>query len=142
LFQFGNIGNTGGNGALAQNARPYFSRKIGLSATGAPVDIEYGGRISGRIGRWNIGTMAIRQDGFGTVDPTTLFVSRVSANVLAESNVGFVFTDGDPTSNRDNNVAGVDFRYLNTRLGNGVQLEGDAWYQRSRTPGLDGDDAA
>ncbi|HWK53146.1 MAG TPA: carbohydrate binding family 9 domain-containing protein [Hyphomicrobiales bacterium] len=142
LFQFGNIGNTGGNSALAQNARPYFSRKIGLSATGAPVDIEYGGRISGRVGRWNIGTLAIRQDGSGAVDPTTLFVSRVSANVLAESNVGFVFTDGDPTSNRGNSVAGVDFRYLNTRLGNGVQLEGDAWYQQSRTPGLDGDDAA
>lgn len=143
LFQFGGIGNgTGGNQALDQNARPYFSRKIGLSATGAPVDIEYGGRISGRVGRWNIGTLAIRQGELGTLDPTTLFVTRVSANVLAESNVGFVYTNGDPASNRDNQVLGVDFRYLNTRLGNGLQLEGDAWYQQSDTPGLDGDDAA
>src|SRR5690606_37668515 len=31
---------------------------------------------------------------------------------------------------------------LNTRLGNGLQLEGDAWYQQSSTPGLEGDDAA
>ena len=67
LFQFGNIsgmsrGNNATSGASRENARPYFSRKIGLSSTGQPVDIEYGGRVSGRVGRWNIGTLAIRQD--------------------------------------------------------------------------------
>jgi hypothetical protein len=66
----------------------------------------------------------------------------VSANVLAESNVGMIITDGDPTSNNDNTVMGLDFRYLNTRLASGRQLEGDAWYQKSDTPGLDGRDAA
>lgn len=145
LFQFGNIGNVGNQAdsdSAQQNARPYFSRKIGIGAGGTPVDIEYGGRISGRVGRWNIGTLAIQQDGFGNVDPSTLFVSRVSANVLAESNVGFILTDGDPTSNLDNTVAGVDFRYLNTRLASGLALEGDAWYMRSDTSGLEGDDAS
>lgn len=145
LFQFGGIG-TGGNaatsGASEQNARPYFSRRIGLSATGNPVDIEYGARISGRVGRWNIGTLAIRQGEFGAVDKSNLFVGRFSANVLRESNIGVILTDGDPGSDRDNTVAGVDFRYLNTRLASGRQIEGDAWYQQSDTPGLDGDDAA
>lgn len=145
LFQFGNIGNSGNNAmsrAARENARPYFSRKLGLSPTGEPVDIEYGGRISGRVGDWNLGTLAIRQDESDTVDAKTLFISRVSANVLQESNVGFVITDGDPISNRDNTVVGVDFRYLNTRIGNGRTVEGDAWYQQSDTPGMDGDDAA
>lgn len=145
LFQFGNIGNTGNaasSDAAEQNARPYFSRKIGLGPGGTPVDIEYGGRISGRIGRWNIGTLAIQQDGFGAVDPSTLFISRFSANVLAESNLGIIFTDGDPTSNLDNSVYGADFRYLNTRLPSGMALEGDAWYMQSDTPGLNGDNAA
>jgi len=145
LFQFGNIGNDGNaasSGAAEQNARPYFSRKIGLGPGGTPVDIEYGGRISGRVGRWNIGTLAIQQDGFGSVDPSTLFISRISANVLAESNLGMIITDGDPTSNTDNRVYGADFRYLNTRLPSGIQVEGDAWYMRSETAGLSGDDAA
>ncbi|HEY0962151.1 MAG TPA: DUF5916 domain-containing protein [Pseudomonadales bacterium] len=145
LFQFGNISNTG-NGAMSaasrENARPYFSRKIGLGPGGVPVDVEYGGRISGRLGRFNLGTLAIRQGEFGAVDAQSLFVARASANVLSESNVGFIVTDGDPTSNRDNTVAGVDFRYLNTRLASGRQIEGDAWYQQSDTPGLEGDDAA
>ena len=145
LFQFGNIGNTGNQATSdgsQQNARPYFSRKIGLGAGGAPVDIEYGGRLSGRVGRWNIGTLAIQQGADGALDPSSLFISRISANVLAESNVGFIITDGDPTSNLDNLVFGADFRYLNTRLSSGMALEGDAWYMQSETPGLVGDDAS
>ncbi len=146
LFQFGSIGggfgNSAENRAARENARPYFSRKLGLSQTGAPVDIEYGGRISGRVGRWNIGTLAIKQDEFGAVDASNLFIGRVSANVMAESSVGMIFTDGDPASNRDNSVYGLDFRYLNTRLAGGQTIEGDAWYQRSDTEGLGGDDAA
>ena len=146
LFQFGGIGGFGGNSAESrgsrENARPYFSRKLGLSQSGAPVDISYGGRISGRVGRWNIGTLAIRQDAFGAVDATDLLISRVSANVLRESSVGFIVTDGDPASNRDNSVYGVDFRYLNTRLRSGQVLEADVWLQKSDTPGLNGDDEA
>ena len=146
LFQFGGIGGFGGNSAESrgsrENARPYFSRKLGLSQTGAPVDIRYGGRISGRVGRWNIGTLAIRQDEFGTVDASDLLISRVSANVLRESSVGFILTDGDPASNLDNSVYGMDFRYLNTRLSGGQVLEADAWFQKSDTPGLNGDDEA
>lgn len=146
LFQFGSIGGGFGNSAESraarENARPYFSRKLGLSQTGAPVDIEYGGRISGRVGRWNIGTLAIKQDEFGAVDASNLFIGRVSANVMAESSLGMIFTDGDPTSNRDNSVYGLDFRYQNTRLAGGQTIEGDMWYQRSDTPGRNGDDAA
>jgi hypothetical protein len=146
LFQFGSIGGGFGNSAESraarENARPYFSRKLGLSQTGAPVDIEYGGRISGRVGRWNIGTLAIKQDEFGAVDSSNLFIGRVSANVLAESSLGMIFTDGDPTSNRDNSVYGLDFRYQNTRLAGGQTIEADAWFQRSDTPGLTGDDEA
>src|SRR5690606_21988204 len=125
-----------------ENGRPYFSRNLGLSRTGEPVDIEYGGRISGRIGRWNIGTLAIRQDEADAVDASNLFIGRYSANVLAESQLGVTITDGDPQSNLANTVYGTDFRYLNTRLQSGKVIEGDAWYMRSDTPGLEGDDAA
>lgn len=148
LFQFGNIsGMARGNQATSlgsrENARPYFSRRIGLSPTGEPVDINYGGRISGRIGRWNIGTLAIQQDGFGDVDTSNLLVTRMSANVLEDSALGFIFTHGDPASDQSNSVFGVDFEYLNNNLlPNGRTLGGDLWYQRSDTAGLSGDDAA
>jgi hypothetical protein len=133
IFQFGR---------LQQDGRPYFSRKIGISATGVPVPIDVGGRVSGRIGRFDIGTLAVRQEAFQNIDAETAFVGRVAANVLAESSVGMIVTDGDPATNVDNSVVGVDFRYFNSRLLKGRGVQGDAWIQQSDTPGLDGDDSA
>ncbi len=150
LFEFGRIGGSGfgsvfnqaGSRPDRESGRPFFSRRVGLSAAGAPVDLDYGGKLSGRVGRFNIGTLAIRQDASPGVDPTDLFVGRVSANVLAESTVGLIVTDGDPRSNLDNSVVGVDFRYLNSRLPGGRALEADAWLQRSSTQGQSGNDMA
>ena len=145
LFEFGRIGSVGNgasSGSSENNARPFFSRRLGLSPTGRPVDLEYGGKVSGRVGRWNIGLLTVRQDEFAAIDESTVFAGRVSANVLAESTIGMIVTAGDASSNRGNAVAGFDFRYLNTRLPGGRVLEADAWVQRSDTEGLDGDDSA
>jgi hypothetical protein len=151
LFRFGRIGEGGGGGddgnqassrSDRENARPFFSRRIGLDNMDTPVDLEYGGRLSGRVGRWNIGTLAIRQGASAGVDESDLFVGRVSANVMEESTLGMIVTDGDPRSNVDNSVFGVDFRYLNSRLPGGRVLEADAWLQGSDTIGLEGDDGA
>jgi len=147
LFTFGNIdrlsgGNNAATGASGQNGRPYFSRKLGLSADGSPVDINYGGRISGRVGRFNIGTLAIRQDSYQAVDATDLLVTRLSANVLADSRVGFIYTDGDPTSNEDNSVVGADFLYVDNEFLDDEVLQANFFYQQSDTPGLNGDDAS
>lgn len=147
LFQFGNIngfagGNNAASGASQQNARPYFSRKLGLGANGEPVDVEVGARISGRQGRFNIGTLAIRQDAANGVAAADLLITRLSANVLADSQVGFIYTDGDPTSNLDNSVMGMDFQYVNNNFMENRILQGDVFYQQSDTPGLVGDDAS
>lgn len=145
LFTFGridDIDNEASSRAATNNGRPFFSRRLGLSDTGQPVDLEYGGKLSGRIGRWNVGVLAMRQGEFESVDASNVMVTRVSANVLGESSVGMIFTAGDPNSNDDNSVMGLDFRYLNTRLPGGKVFEADAWAQRSETDGLDGDDAA
>ncbi|HEX7080066.1 MAG TPA: DUF5916 domain-containing protein [Gammaproteobacteria bacterium] len=145
LFEFGNIGSresTAADRATLENGRPFFSRRLGLSPSGEPVDLEYGGKISGRVGRWTIGTLAVRQDEHEDVPASNAFVGRATANVLAESSVGVIVTDGDPSSGADNSLYGFDFRYLNTRLPGGRTISGEAWYQRSDTEGVDGDDGA
>ena len=145
LFTFGRIGDIS-NSATSRsgdnNGRPFFSRRMGLSQSGQPVDLKYGGKLSGRTGRYSIGMLAMRQDGFESVSASNVFVGRVSANVFNESSVGLIVTAGDPNSNIDNKLGGIDLRYLNTRLPGGRVLEADAWYQQSNTDGLDGDDAA
>jgi hypothetical protein len=147
IFEFGGIGGQRqsqipGLNTLAQNGRPFFSRRIGLSTSGEIVDLEYGGKISGRIGRWELGALSIRQDEFSAVDADTLSVVRAKLGVLEESNVGIIATEGNPTGNLDNSLAGVDFLYRNTRLPGGRSLESDVWYQRSETEGVADEDAA
>jgi hypothetical protein len=146
IFEFGRIGAQNptvfqppGDG---QNGKPFFSRRIGLSESGEPVDLDYGAKLSGRVGPWNVGALAIRQAEFEGVDATNMVVARAARNVLAESTLGGILTYGDPASNVDNALVGFDFAYRNTRLGPGRALESGVWYQQTDTDGLSGDDAA
>ncbi len=154
LFEFGRIGQAGYaenirsvGRAGQENARPFFSRRLGLSALGTPVDIDYGGKLSGRIGSVTLGALAIRQDDFvkpdGSVVPASdVAVGRITADVLEESSVGLIGTSGDPTTGNDNSLVGADFLYLNTNLPGNRVLESEFWLQKTNTPGLEGDDAA
>ena len=145
IFRFGRI--RGGNDTTfsresQENGRPFFSRQIGLSDSGEPVDLEYGAKLSGRLGRWDVGALTIRQDDFAEVAATDVFVGRAAANVLRESSAGAIVTVGDPQSNLNNSLIGLDFRYLNSRVAGGRTIQADAWYQQSDTEGLSGDDSA
>ncbi len=155
IFEFGQIGTYGfsnnwGTGIAAipnaaqQNARPFFSRTIGLSANGSPVDLNVGGKLSGRVGNFNVGSLLISQDDDITtgVDATDIFVGRAVMNILSESQVGVMMTDGDPQSNLDSTLYGVDFRYRNSRLPNNKTVELNAWVQKTDTEGKQGDDMA
>jgi hypothetical protein len=127
-------------GGLEGNGRPFFSRRIGLSGAGTPIDLALGGKVTGRVGRWNLGLLSVRQDEF-LVDPSTeapadnATVARASLNLLEESNVGMIVTEGNPGSTEDNSLAGVDFLYRNSRLPGGKLVEVAAWAQESDTAG-------
>jgi hypothetical protein len=133
IFEFGNIDT---------NGRPFFSRRIGLSADGKEVGIEGGVKLTGRIGEFSVGALAIRQEEYDDIDAKDLFVTRGSYNVLDESAVGFIMTHGDPTSNETNSVVGLDFLYRNSDGPFGEILTGKAWAQKSDSSDLDGDDQA
>jgi hypothetical protein len=145
IFEFGRIGASDGTGSLSnaerQNARPFFSRRIGLGEFGEPVDLNYGGKISGRAGRFELGALSIRQDEnpLAGVDDTTLSVVRAKAGIGSESTIGAVFTDGDPLNPRDNSLAGFDALYRNSQLRGGRTIEAGAWYQTTDTEWLAGE---
>lgn len=148
IFTFGNIGGQSFDDRSTisrverESGRPFFSRRIGLSGGGETIPIDYGGKLTGRAGGFDIGVLGIRQASFQGLEESDLFVARLSRNIFEESNLGFMLTSGDPDSNLDNTLAGVDFRYLNTRLASGATFESALWYQQSDSEGVDGDDAA
>ncbi|MCC5863161.1 MAG: hypothetical protein JJT93_14775, partial [Gammaproteobacteria bacterium] len=127
---------------LQQNGRPFFSRTLGLSARGEPVDLVAGGKLTGRLGRWNLGLLGVHQDADGEIDADTLLVARASADVLQTSSVGMIATYGDPRGNRDSWLVGTDWNFRNTTWLDGQAVEAGAWVQRSWNEDLEGDDAA
>ncbi len=129
-------------GGLNQNGIPFYSRRIGLSRTGNPVDIDAGVKLTGRLGRWNVGGLAVSQGETAGLDGQNVFVARAAANVLSESSVGAIVTHGDPSRGIDNTVVGMDFRYQNTHFSDTHTLRSNTWYQQSDTSGLNGDDKA
>jgi len=148
IFEFGHIGGQDYSDPSTisrverESGRPFFSRRIGLSGSGETIDIDYGGKLTGRTGGWDIGILGVHQEEFQTLDASDLFVARLSRNILDESSVGVIFTSGDPDSDFDSTLAGIDFRYLNTRLESGNIVEGALWYQKSDTEDDNGNDSA
>lgn len=108
-FQFGN----------PQQIDLFFSRRIGISATGVPIDIVGGGRLSGKVGGWNVGVLNIQTDeaenaaGTVVVGPANNFsVMRVQREV-GRSSYGAIFVNrqgtGSFAADQDHNRAyGVD----------------------------------
>jgi hypothetical protein len=133
IFAFSNI---------EQNGLPFFSRKIGLSEDGTPVNIRAGIKATGRIGRWNLGLLDVLQAEQPGVKQSNLLVARASANILAESTIGAIVTNGDPLSDDDNTLVGTDLNYRSTSLIKGKSVEANSWYQMSSSEGLDQDNQA
>ncbi len=133
LFAFGGIGTS---------PLPYYSRRIGLDAGGRPVDVLFGGRLTGRIGDTSLALLTVEQDESDDLPAKNLSVIRIAQQVLDESNVGVILTHGDPRSDGDNTLAGVDFNYLNTRLDGGRRLMGHAYFMGTDSDNFDAQDYA
>jgi hypothetical protein len=140
LFEFGRVGI--GTSAASNNGRPFFSRRVGLDENGQPLKIDAGLKLSGRAGPVSIGLLGVEQGASQTLDATKLMVARGSVNIFKDSDIGFILTDGDPTSNGNNRLMGLDFRYQNPNRPSGKLLESEVWYQKTETTGLVDEDEA
>lgn len=140
IFGFGTTtGFRGGGGP--NDADPFYSRRIGLDpATGQPVDIDAGAKLAGRVGDYSVGVLAVQQGDRPGLDGQNVLIARATRNILNESRIGFIVTEGDPNSEVDNAVIGTDFSYRNTRFSDSHSLTGAFAYQQTDTEGLDGDD--
>ena len=133
IFQFA--------GLEGESGIPFFSRRIGLDDEGEALTLDAGLKLAGRAGPLSVGVLGVRQDAATGPDSVDLFVGRVAVNVLEESSIGAIVTSGNPDPNVDNSLVGVDFRYLNTRIGEDRTIEATAWYQQTDTEGLEDDDS-
>ncbi len=113
------------------NARPFFSRNIGLINGSQPVDLLVGGKLSGNYEGFDVGALVVRTNGAGATDGQILSAARVSMPILDHSKLGLIFTNGDPTGASRNSVAGGDFQFRAPDLIPGKEVQADVYYERS-----------
>jgi hypothetical protein len=111
------------NGFFITPENLFFSRRI--------IDPDYGARLTGKLGRWNLGILAMddKSDGIavGPGDPNygkkaLIGVARIQREFAKESNIGFLLTDRE-FAGSFNRVAAVDTRLkLNTNWTLNAQL--------------------
>ena len=118
------------NDRQSSNARPFFSRNLGL-VKGRPVSLIGGGKLSGEYGGFNIGALSVLTDETGSEPGQVLSVARITHPIFSQSRFGFIFTNGDPTGLTRNTVAGVDFNYRDTETIPGKTVTADFYYERS-----------
>jgi len=124
----------------------FFSRRIGLEQ-GQAVPILAGGRLTGKVGDFNVGALNIESVTLRDADPgetaesllTNFSVLRLKRNVLRRSTIGAIFTGRSVSSSGrgSNEVYGIDGNFA---FYDNVNVNG--FYAKSQTPGLNGDDAS
>ena len=112
IFQFGPSSRR----SRSQSSTPFFSRRIGLTHSGHPVPINLATKITGRIGKYNIGMIGAMLDKHNGIGSQNVFVTRISRNVLEQSSIGMISTLGDPNSDKDAHMIGTDFNYRTTKF--------------------------
>lgn len=107
---------------------PFFSRRIGLNASGQPVDIEAGAKLTGRAGRWSIGLLDVQTGASGALPRKNLAAGRLAYQAFGESTAGLIATRGDPRGDFDNTTAGADFTWRKSNVTEGKSISSTAYY--------------
>lgn len=104
-FQFGIEGDQ--ESPVSKRIIPFFSRRIGLDNSNNPIPINYGGKLTGQLGDWNIGMMYINDD---HESQNNFTVARMTRNLWKQSSVGIIGTYGNTLMDSSNMVAGADLK--------------------------------
>ena len=142
-FRFGGAATSGRLAGATDTPVLFYSRRIGLGGGQAAqeVPLRAGGRLTGRVGRYTLGALAIQSADSAAAGAraTNFSVLRVRRDVLRRSSVGAMFTGRSVAlDGRGGNEAyGVDgvFGFYD-------DLNVNTHWARTRTDGRTGDDTS
>jgi hypothetical protein len=105
--------------------RPFFSRTIGLYE-GEQVPVQFGTKLYGKIGRTNLSVFDVQTKKYGQLPSVNFFAARMTQDIFAESKIGWIFTNGSPTGEK-NSLAGADFQYSSSKFMGNKNIMLAAW---------------
>ena len=119
----------------------FFTRRIGLTDSGAPVPIDYGAKITGKVGQYNVGFLQVQTRSLGdSVSPfhvprAQFTIARVKRDIFERSSVGAIFVNRQGAVSAQgtpyNRGAGIDAEF---NLSDHYQVR--AFLMGTATPGV------
>jgi hypothetical protein len=121
----------------------FFSRRIGIGASGEAIPILGGGRMSGKLGAYNVGLLNMQTDDYqDRLASNNFSVVRVSRDLPNRSSVGGLFVNRQGTgalaADDDHNRTYA----LDGKWGVGESTVLSSFVAQTETPGTSGDDYA
>jgi hypothetical protein len=139
-FGFGGAVTSGAQAGASDTPILFYSRRIGLVGDRL-VPIRGGGRLTGRVGRFNLGllTMQADEEPVSGSPATNFSVVRLKRDVLRRSSVGAIYTGRSVTQSGGgrNHAYGLDGTF--TFFDN---LSFNTYWAQTHTDGLEGDDSS
>ncbi len=115
----------------------FFSRRIGLSDAGETIPILAGGRLSGKVGAYNVGILEMQTATQGTSAGDNFAVVRVSRDLPNRSAFGGIFVNrqgiGEYAGDNDANRTYA----LDGKAGLGQNTVVSSFIARTQTPGVE-----
>jgi hypothetical protein len=118
---------------------PFFSRRIGLDDSGVPQPIDYGAKLTGQVGAFEIGGLHVRTRDRGDVPAEDFTVARVRRRFWRQSYIGGIVTarNGGNLSSRE--TVGADFSLATSTFLRKEVLEVSGFYvDTTKLPGTRG----
>ncbi|MBI4484865.1 MAG: hypothetical protein HY655_02530, partial [Acidobacteria bacterium] len=127
---------SGGGGDSSADLIPFFSRRIGLEERGTPQRINFGSKLTGQAGPYDIGVLQVQTGKDGEILGEDFAVMRIKRRMLRESYLGGLYTlrntRGGGIDTR--HTAGVDFRLATSTFLGSENLSTSGYLLRTTNP--------
>lgn len=116
---------------------PYYSRRIGLDASGRGRGLDAGLKLTGSASGVDFGAFAARVAGGPTEpgqpdqDAADVGVLRLAHPLGARQRVGLIATHGNPQGTSGSRLWGLDYQFRDTAWAGSKTLEANAWAMQS-----------
>ena len=128
--------------ASGEDTQLFWSRRIGLSEGGQPIPIDFGGRVTGKLGRFDVGFLNAQTRGDEFTPAANFTVFRPKFGILRKSYIGGIFNNVyNARDGNRNQTYGIDSNFSFSEVfGQNVSISSSL--AQTRTPQLRGDNLA
>ncbi len=144
FFNFADGGSGGGGGGGPVDLAPFFSRRIGLDERGTPQAINFGGKLTGQAGAFDLGVLHVQTREEPAAPGEDFSVMRLKRRILQQSFIGAIYTRRAARGFglQDRHTGGVDFELATSTFLGSQNLVTNGFLVKAPALGTSGKDLA